>query len=50
MGEKILTPQEKLELLDRRLDEIRRGNAAMERFEKAVGKWLKKELETKKAK
>ncbi len=50
MGEKILTPKEKLELLDRRLDEMRRGNAVIERFERAVEKWLKKELETKRAK
>ena len=50
MGEKILTPEEKLELLDRRLDEIRRGNAVIERFVTAVDKWLKKELGTKKAK
>ena len=50
MGEKILTPEEKLELLDRRLDEIRRGNPVIERFETAVAKWLKKELVTKKAK
>lgn len=50
MGEKILTREEKLELLDRRLDEIRRGNAVIERFEIAAHKWLKKELGTKKAK
>ncbi len=50
MGEKILTREEKLELLDRRLDEIRRGNTVIERFETAIDKWLKKELETKKAK
>lgn len=50
MGEKILAPEEKLELLDRRLDEIRRGNAVIERFERAVEKWLKKELDTKKPK
>ena len=50
MGEKILTREENLELLDRRLGEIRKGNAVIERFERAVDKWLKKELETKKAK
>ncbi len=49
-GEKILTREEKLELLDRRLDEIRRGNAVIKRFERAVEKWLKKELGIKKAK
>ncbi len=43
MGVKILTREEKLA-------EIRRGKAVIERFERAVGKWLKKELETKKAK
>ena len=50
MREKILTPEGKLELLDRRLDQIRRGNAVIERFERAVDKWLKKELGTKNAK
>ncbi len=50
MGGKILTREEKLELLDGRLDEIQRGNAVIKRFERAVEKWLKKELETKKAK
>ncbi len=49
-GEKILTREENLELLDRHLDEIRRGNAVIERFERAAEKWLKKELGTKKAK
>ena len=49
-GKKILTREENLELLDRHLDEIRRGNAVIERFERAAEKWLKKELGTKKAK
>ncbi|MCH8878202.1 MAG: hypothetical protein IIA89_15530 [Chloroflexi bacterium] len=50
MGEKILTRNEKLELLDGHLGEIWRGKAVIERFEIAVEKWLKKELERKKAK
>lgn len=50
MVEKRFTREENLELLDRCLDEIRRGNAVTERFETAVDQWLKKELGRKKAK
>lgn len=50
MGANSRSLEENLELLDKRLDEIGRGKAVIERFEIAVEKWLKKELGTKKAK